>query len=88
MEAISELRVILHDYFPWNKARLDCFSKMIFAILTVQTVNMASIANAFSGEATPESHYRRLQRFISWLASFEKSIQILLAPLTLAQVHG
>ena len=83
MEAISELAAILHDYFPWNKARLDCLTKMIFAILTVQTVNMASIANVFSGKAAPESHYRRLQRFISWLATFETRAQNLLAPLIL-----
>lgn len=83
MEAISELAIILHDYFPWNKARLNCLAKMIFAILTVQTVNMASIANAFFGEATPESHYRRLQRFIAWLSAFEVSAQRMLAPLIL-----
>jgi hypothetical protein len=83
METISELAIILHNYFPWNKARLDCLVKTIFAILTVQTVNMSSLANAFFGEATSESHYRRLQRFISWLATFEKAAQRLLAPLTL-----
>jgi len=83
MEAISELTAILHEYFPWNKARLDCLVKMIFAMLTVQTVNMVLIANALFGEASQESHYRRLQRFISWLATFEASAQRLLAPLIL-----
>ena len=83
MEAISELKVILHEYFPWNKARLDCLVKMIFAILTVQTVNMSSIANVFFGEASSDSHYRRLQRFISWLGTFETNAQKLLVPLVL-----
>jgi len=86
MEAISELHTILNHYFPWNKSRIDCLVKFIFAMFTVQTVNLASIANVFHGEALDESHYKRIQRFFRWLGSLEKKAQASLANLTFSML--
>ncbi len=84
MEAISELQNILQDYFPWNKARVACLCKFIFAIIVAQTVNLVSIANVFSGNAKPDSHYKRLQRFIRWLPLFEAKAQKMLKDILLS----
>lgn len=63
MKRISELRSILSESLPWNKARLDCFSGMILALFAVRTVNLSEIAVAFSSFSEVSSRYKRLQRF-------------------------
>ena len=63
MPHINELSDILHDYFPWNKARLSCFASMLVALFAVRTVNLSQIASALAGEAKESSRYRRVQRF-------------------------
>ncbi len=35
MDRISELTTILGKKFSWNKARLDCFSQMLLALLDI-----------------------------------------------------
>lgn len=63
MNKVSELRNILSQNFDWNKARLDCFTRMILALFTVRTVNLSEIALAFPSKADVSSRYKRLQRF-------------------------
>lgn len=65
MDKISELKGILGQYFSWNKARLDCFTRMILALITVQTVNLKQVAIAVVSNADIESRYKRLKRFFS-----------------------
>ena len=65
MPHINELTDILHEYFPWNKARLSCFAGMLIALFAVRTVNLTQIACALAGEAKESSRYRRVQRFFS-----------------------
>jgi len=65
MPHINELTNILHEYFPWNKARLSCFGSMLIALFAVRTVNLTQITCALSGEAKESSRYRRVQRFFS-----------------------
>lgn len=60
---ISELTCILGESFAWNKARLDCFAKMLIALFVVRTVNLSELAIAFVSKAKPSSSYKRLQRF-------------------------
>lgn len=63
MDKISELKRILGENLVWNKARLDCFVRMLLALFVVRTVNLSEIAVAFSSKATVNSRYKRLQRF-------------------------
>lgn len=63
MKPINELSRILRGHFDWNKARLDCFSGMLLALLVAKSVNLAKLSMVFLGEAKPDSTYKRLQRF-------------------------
>jgi hypothetical protein len=63
MNRISELKRILNDNFDWNKARLDCFVRMLLALFAVRTVNLSEIAVGFTSKASVTSRYKRLQRF-------------------------
>jgi hypothetical protein len=63
MDKISELKGILGEKLCWNKARLDCFVRMLIAIFVVRTVNLSEVAVAFSSKAAVSSRYKRLQRF-------------------------
>jgi len=63
MDKISELKRILGENLVWNKARLDCFVRMLLALFAVRTVNLSEIAVAFSSKSTVSSRYKRLQRF-------------------------
>jgi hypothetical protein len=63
MNKVSELKRILGENFVWNKARLDCFARMLLALFSVRTVNLSEIAVAFAAKAEIDSRYKRLQRF-------------------------
>lgn len=49
---------------PWNKARIKFVTRFLLALYTLQTVNRARLATAFSGHAKADSNYKRLQRFL------------------------
>lgn len=63
MDKISELKRIINDHFKWNKARLDCFVRMLLALFAVRTVNLSELAVAFASQAEFDSRYKRLKRF-------------------------
>jgi len=65
MDNISELKKILGGFLHWNKAGLDCFSRLLVALFAVRTVNLKEIAVALSGLAQMESRYKRLKRFFA-----------------------
>lgn len=65
MDRTSELQAILGEILNWNKARLDCFSKMLLAMFAVRTVNLKEIAVGFAGSAQVDSRYKRLKRFFA-----------------------
>ena len=65
MKKVSELKSILSQYFPWNKARLDYFVKMLLALFMTRTVNLSELAIALRSKAEVASRYKRLQRFLS-----------------------
>jgi hypothetical protein len=64
MTDIRSLEQTLLENLPWNRARIKFVARFLLALYTVQTVNLAMLATAFSGSATEESNYKRLQRFL------------------------
>jgi hypothetical protein len=64
MDKVSELKVMIGQTFSWNKARLDCFVRMLLALFAVRTVNLSEIV-AFASRAEISSRYKRLQRFFA-----------------------
>lgn len=65
MKQFSELSSILSQYISLNKARLDCLSRLVFALCMVKTVNLAELAVAFESQACVASRYMRLHRFFA-----------------------
>ncbi len=65
MNKVSELQRILGDNLVWNKARLDCFARMLIGLFAVRSVNLSEIAVAFPSKAEVNSRYKRLQRFFA-----------------------
>lgn len=68
MTHLRSLEQTLSDNLPWNQARIKFVTRFLAALFSQRTVNLARLATAFSGYASEESNYKRLQRF---LHSFE-----------------
>src|ERR1044072_721854 len=64
MASIRPLERTLSLNVAWNKARIIFLAKFLIALIQVRTVNLAQIASAFSGPATADSSYKRIQRFL------------------------
>ena len=43
---------------------MDCFTGMLVGLMRIRSMNLTKIAMAFPSEASPDSRYRRMQRFI------------------------
>ena len=56
---------ILNEHFNWNKARMNCFVGMLFALIQIRTVNLVELACVFEGKAKIDSRYKRIKRFFS-----------------------
>ena len=65
MDKISELREIVSPIFVWNKARLDCFVRLLLALFAVRTVNLRELAVGFMSDVQIDSRYQRIKRFFS-----------------------
>jgi hypothetical protein len=65
MADIRPLERTLSSNVAWNKARINFLAKFLVALIQVKTVNLVQVACAFSGRAKPDSHYKRIQRFLS-----------------------
>lgn len=63
MTELSPLIAVLSTSLDWHGARITFVAQFLVALLRVRTVNLAEIATAFCGDAKPESHDRRIQRF-------------------------
>lgn len=48
-----------------NLAHIKCFSMLLGALCTVQTVCLSKLAAALDNEASKESSFRRIQRFMA-----------------------
>ena len=65
MKPNNKLIRILKAEFKWDKRRIDCFVKILLAMIVVRTVNLSIIATQITSKALPHNRYRRLQRFFS-----------------------
>ena len=65
MHLINELSKMINQSFHWNKARMDCFSGLLIALINTKTVNLTELSIAFPSQVKQESRYRRIQRFIN-----------------------
>ena len=85
MKEVELLKENLSGLFNWNQGRIDFLAKFVLALLKAQTVNLKKIAEKFSGKAEPDSHYKRIQRFLKGydvdFANFAKII-VALMPLS------
>ena len=64
MADIRRLERTLGENVTWNKARINFLAKFIIALVQVKTVSLVQISAVMSGRATPDSHYKRCQRFL------------------------
>lgn len=64
MADIRPLERTLAETVTWNKARRNFLVKFIIALIQVKTVSLVQISAVMSGRATPDSHYKRCQRFL------------------------
>lgn len=64
MADIRPLERVLAENVTWNKARRNFLAKFIIALIQVKTVSLVQVSCVMSGRATPDSHYKRCQRFL------------------------
>jgi len=74
MISVNELKDILKPYFKIDKRRLDCMVQVLFALVTVRTVNLVEIAQAMVQGATFEARYKRLRRFFKEFNGFGSEV--------------
>jgi len=60
----DKLVTILNDHFRMNKARMECLSGMIIALLQVRTISIPHLSTYFPSAAKISSRQRRIHRFI------------------------
>jgi hypothetical protein len=63
MSQYSELKRVLQAHLNWHGARISFLSLFLLALLKVKTVNLSDLCLGFGGKASPQSSYKRLQRF-------------------------
>lgn len=64
---MADMRLLertLRENVAWNRARINFLARFIIALIEVRTVNLSEVANVFVGRAKPQSHYKRVQRFL------------------------
>lgn len=55
---------LLNKHLGLNLARIKCLSSMILALLEVKCINLSRLTGFFLSYASPDSRYRRMQRFV------------------------
>jgi hypothetical protein len=81
MADIRSLERTLAENVDWNKARINFLAKFLIALIQVCSVNLTEIAAVFVGRAKPESHYKRIQRFLRFFEISYAEIAVLLVSL-------
>lgn len=64
MREVNSLAKELKASLGWHQARVTLLAQFIFALIKVRTVNLVQVAQAFSGDTSADSNYKRLQRFL------------------------
>ncbi|MFB2587619.1 hypothetical protein, partial [Acinetobacter sp. c1-l78] len=65
MPNLNRLNEILTQNLTMNKARINCLSLMIIALISAQSSNLKKIARHIPHGGKTDSHYRRIQRYIA-----------------------
>ena len=52
----------------WNKARLKCFSSLVFGVIKNRSINLTLLATTMAGPTSQGSEYRKAQRFFEKFA--------------------
>ena len=65
MPNLIRLETILAQKLTLHKAKINCLSQMIIALITAQSSNLKKIARHFACATPSESNYRRIQRFLA-----------------------
>lgn len=65
MNQVTQLRQVLQPHLKWHGARLAFVALFLIALFRVKTVDLSELASAFCGKARIDSHYKRVQRFLS-----------------------
>jgi hypothetical protein len=60
---VALLKAALAEHLAWHGARLSFLAQFLLALFKVKSVNLAELAQGFTGPAQVASHYKRLQRF-------------------------
>jgi len=81
MADTSPLERVLQQNVAWNRARINFLAKFLIALSEVRTVNLAEVANVFAGRAKPQSHYKRIQRFLRFFALPYREVAVFVARL-------
>lgn len=63
MFELNTLRARLQPHLGWHGARTLFVAAFIIALFRRKTVNLSELSVAFPGQAKPDSHYKRQQRF-------------------------
>ncbi len=71
---LQPLITFLQKHFALHLARTNCLCMFIVALIQTKTINLVILSNAFMSEATPESSYKRLQRFLAGISLDQKSL--------------
>lgn len=66
MADIRCLERVLAENVTWNKARRNFLAQFMIALIQVKTVSPVQISSVMGGRATPDSHYKRCQRFLRY----------------------
>jgi len=64
MTDYSLLERTLADNLSWNRARIKFLAGFLLALFAAKTVNLSHIATFFAGQATADSNYKRIKRFL------------------------
>lgn len=89
MRLINELSSRVNQTFGWDKRRIDCFCKMLVALMMVQSVNLKKLSCALFGSAHRDSSYRRLQRFFSgFRVNYNDIARLIVSLFFWAKRHG
>ena len=59
MKHIKELSGLLRKYFTTSSYRVECLSKILFAMLALRDVNLSKLSTGMAGSAKIESHYTK-----------------------------
>ncbi|HEV2124618.1 MAG TPA: IS4 family transposase [Chloroflexota bacterium] len=65
LRSMEQIEQKLTESIDWNKARIKFLARFLAALIAVKTVCLTQIASVFPGEARKDSHYKRIQRFLS-----------------------